>query len=137
MKSLAQVEWLKNHLPNFYSHQSCNKLSDFWPKIKRDYLAAFPVEGQDSNDLDPDQTHALAVLVKKHQDSVYYWFNNVSNNQKCHKGNAPSFNMTVDLVSGETITSASSPPDDLEKGKKQKRAHKILELFIMEYYDTF
>ncbi|KAE9387308.1 hypothetical protein BT96DRAFT_1005247 [Gymnopus androsaceus JB14] len=116
VKSTKQVAWLKICLPDFYSHQSCNKLSDFWPLIKGQYLEAFPVEGQDAEDLGPEEAHTVAVLVKKHQDSVYYWFNNTSNTQRWRKGNAPSFNMTVDLVSGEDVD---------------------FKLFRMEYYDTF
>ena len=49
--------------------QAEGKLSDFWPKIKGEYLSMFPLPGQENVDeLDQAQKEELAMALKRTQD---------------------------------------------------------------------
>lgn len=134
VKTPAQAAWLTDCLPEFTTAQTERKLLEFWPKIRAQYLAAFPIPGMDNNSLLQEERDKVAETVHRvheaslilflilygsisygsniiylyiFQQSVYWWFNNKGSDRKCRAGNT-SVNVKSDLVSGLSNTAVSS-----------------------------
>lgn len=65
VKTPAQTAWLAERLPEFAAAQTEGKLSEFWPKIREQYLAAFPVPGMDDDSLPQEEREKVAEAVQR------------------------------------------------------------------------
>lgn len=65
VKTPAQTAWLAERLPEFAAAQTEGKLSEFWPKIQEQYLAAFPVPGMDNDSLPQEEREKVAKAVQR------------------------------------------------------------------------
>lgn len=65
VKTPAQTAWLTERLPEFAAAQTEGKLLEFWPKIREQYLAAFPIAGMNDDSLAEDERDKVANSVQR------------------------------------------------------------------------
>lgn len=66
-RTAAEKEWLQSQLPDFIRAQALKTTAAFWPKIQRDYLAAFPILNMNNPNLTAEEkakvSHELQARI--------------------------------------------------------------------------